>query len=287
MSNFYNAPSNPELPSTKITVEEAQSILNERSSFNRNLKPAHVKKLAEHMVKGTFLYNGDPIRFNTNGLLIDGQHRLSALVLANKREPSITHGYFNVLSGLPDNVMDTIDTNINRSPIDRLSVRIKEKLPPSASAILCRMLMANIAHMSLDTDTLEKAWVKFKSSIIFALYGLKGRPNSFFCANIAAAHYLGYDIVCLDNMKKIFFAKDHQEVEPQYQPIVWLLDEIEGGNIMFSGGKNATKAYISCQEAIWAVLNHQQIDSLDDDKFLPINFINRFPIHTTNFQIGN
>jgi hypothetical protein len=73
------------------------------NTHNRPLSDGVVISYACDMIDGRWKYNGDPIRFDTNGTLIDGQHRLGACVEA--RVPFETA----VIFGLSPEVMPTID----------------------------------------------------------------------------------------------------------------------------------------------------------------------------------
>lgn len=62
-----------------ITPEQAQEYLNN----NAKHRPIKEKKVAEYMMEmedGTWALNGKTICFDWNGRLLNGQHRLSAVV---------------------------------------------------------------------------------------------------------------------------------------------------------------------------------------------------------------
>ena len=63
----------------KITPSRAAVIL-EANNNNRGIRPRHVMFLAQEMIDGKWVVNGDAIRFATDGVLLDGQHRLLAVV---------------------------------------------------------------------------------------------------------------------------------------------------------------------------------------------------------------
>jgi hypothetical protein len=84
---------------------------------NRALRPTHVEALARDMREGRWLYNGDPIRFDKNGDLIDGQHRLHAVILSGKTID------FLVVRGLESRVQETIDIGSKRTAADALRLR--------------------------------------------------------------------------------------------------------------------------------------------------------------------
>jgi len=51
-----------------------------RNAMNRPLSKSHVDKLSDSLLRGEWVMNGDAIRISKCGILIDGQHRLSAVV---------------------------------------------------------------------------------------------------------------------------------------------------------------------------------------------------------------
>jgi hypothetical protein len=80
---------------------------------NRNLRQSAVSKYAKEMKLGRWRENtGELIKFSENGNLIDGQHRLEAVILSGV---SI---YFHVAKNLKENITDVLDTGSNRSSSD-------------------------------------------------------------------------------------------------------------------------------------------------------------------------
>lgn len=90
----------------EITPELAKDILENHNNLNRNRNKEHVKALLNNMKQGTWRFNGDTIRFDRGGELIDGQHRLAALVEFGKPLPMI------VVKGFDKETMRTIDQEI-------------------------------------------------------------------------------------------------------------------------------------------------------------------------------
>jgi hypothetical protein len=66
-----------------VTPAMARSWL-QHNVMNRNIRPAKVARLAEHIATGTFRTTHQGIAFFNDSTLADGQHRLSAIVLADK-----------------------------------------------------------------------------------------------------------------------------------------------------------------------------------------------------------
>src|SRR4051812_13609663 len=51
---------------------------------NRSIRDRKVAAFKRDLLAGNWRNIGDPIRFDTNGKLVDGQHRLMALIHANQ-----------------------------------------------------------------------------------------------------------------------------------------------------------------------------------------------------------
>jgi hypothetical protein len=87
-----------------VTPEMAAEWL-EKNVKNRRIVATHLLSLVEVLKRGEWKLNGDTIRFGKDGLLKDGQHRLSACV-----ESAVGFWTF-VVYGLDGEAFDTIDTN--------------------------------------------------------------------------------------------------------------------------------------------------------------------------------
>lgn len=98
-----------------ITPAMARQWLSSNTS-NRPISARIAASLAREIKEGKWLVNGDTIRFNTEGNLIDGQHRLRAVMDSNTSIQSWVA--FNV----PDEAYVTIDRNRRRTMADDLAV---------------------------------------------------------------------------------------------------------------------------------------------------------------------
>ena len=87
----------------EITPQEASEILATKNTKNRRANKNHVNALALNMKNGTWRFNADPIRFDANDTLIDGQHRLLA---AEKSQKTIL---FKIVRGLDPECIKAID----------------------------------------------------------------------------------------------------------------------------------------------------------------------------------
>lgn len=120
----------------QITVEEVNITPEIAAKFlamntrNRTPTPMHVKYLEEVFRRGEMALNGQTIKFSKSGVLLDGQHRLMACVNTGIPFPCI------VVTGLPDDVLDTIDTGSRpRHVSDVLSMRGEVSSKQLAAAV--------------------------------------------------------------------------------------------------------------------------------------------------------
>lgn len=89
----------------------------EQNTKNRPKRPKKVREYARDMKSGKWKLSGDTIKFDRNGVLLDGQHRLMAVIESDTPIAS------DVRFGLDPNVFINIDTHIKRQPHDFLSIR--------------------------------------------------------------------------------------------------------------------------------------------------------------------
>jgi hypothetical protein len=97
----------------QITPDLAREWL-ERNPINRKLSPPHVQKIALAIISGEWAMNGEAIKFNCDGTLLDGQHRLAAIIEAGIAVPSL------VITGIEQQAQGTMDLGRSRSLIDFL-----------------------------------------------------------------------------------------------------------------------------------------------------------------------
>lgn len=113
-----------------VTPKKAMEWL-KRNINNRPLSPSTVKKYTSAMLDGAWVLNGDTIRFNENGDLIDGQHRLSACVQCNL--PFETY----VARDVPHKAFFTFDEGKRRSIGDVMATQGKKHYTTVAAALRC------------------------------------------------------------------------------------------------------------------------------------------------------
>ena len=89
-----------------------------RNPRNRKLRESVVQRYRTDMESGRWTFAGDPIRFDVDGNLQDGQHRLTALSgLSGVTIPML------VVRGLPADAQGVMDQGARRTPGDQLGLR--------------------------------------------------------------------------------------------------------------------------------------------------------------------
>ena len=100
----------------KVTPDYANILLSKNSS-NRPINEKHVHFLASSISRGEWQLNGESIKISDCGTLLDGQHRLSAVVKSGCGIDSI------IISGLPVDSFHTINVGAKvRSASDILYI---------------------------------------------------------------------------------------------------------------------------------------------------------------------
>lgn len=102
---------------------------------NRTISRKHVRMLADAMRHDRFEFVGDPIRFDREGRLLDGQHRLEAII------ESETTQHMAVMVGLDPTDQVFMDTGRRRNPGDQLLVALGIRDGNRAAAIARTYLM--------------------------------------------------------------------------------------------------------------------------------------------------
>jgi hypothetical protein len=99
----------------QITVERARLLLSKNKN-NRHIKAKKLDVLVSALLESKFLINGDTICFDINGRLVDGQHRLKAVIETGEEFMAV------IVEGLSTNAMEVIDRVSPRRLRDALTM---------------------------------------------------------------------------------------------------------------------------------------------------------------------
>lgn len=113
-----------------LTPDMATKLL-EHNTLNRPLSQPHVERIAKQIVEGKWRFNGDTIKVSDDGNVLDGQHRLWAIIEAKKPVETI------LVRGIERDAFATIDTvRKPRSGSDVLALNGATHHRPATAAAL-------------------------------------------------------------------------------------------------------------------------------------------------------
>lgn len=115
----------------EITPAIAAEILG-KNVHNRNIRDGYVARLAGAMERREWVTNGESIKIAHDGTLLDGQHRLMAVVHSGVTIKTL------VIRGLPLSTQETLDTGVKRTLGDILKLR-GETHPKDLAATLVQI----------------------------------------------------------------------------------------------------------------------------------------------------
>lgn len=139
-----------------VTPEMALYLL-KINTRNRPLRQSRVLYFVNQMVTGLWKFNGEAIIIGKGNILLDGQHRLAAIVKSNMPQMMI------IVEGIDPSTFDTIDTGFARTNADILATEGVKNYTMVSSNIssyigFCRNLT--------NTNTLKKSINLTKQEIL-------------------------------------------------------------------------------------------------------------------------
>lgn len=100
----------------ELTPDLAKEFLDRLPERQRSQSPASIDNYTSDMLEGAWHFTGDPIRFDVNGDLIDGQHRCVAVSESGETEPVL------VIRGLATERIRIFDSGRRRTFSDDLRI---------------------------------------------------------------------------------------------------------------------------------------------------------------------
>jgi hypothetical protein len=106
----------PEVDIVTVTPELAEKWLRQ-NTHNRPLRKRAIADYSRDMAAGKWLQNGEALKFASDGTLLDGQHRLYAVVKAGVPVTML------IVTGLPPETQETMDAGRKRTTADAFGLR--------------------------------------------------------------------------------------------------------------------------------------------------------------------
>jgi hypothetical protein len=170
-----------------ITPTRALNWLENANTNNRKVSDAYVKKLARDMKAGRWRLTHQGIAFDPHGVLLDGQHRLWAIVTAEM--PIMMHVFFDV----PSEALPVTDDVRPRSLADQLRLGQQHgHVTKNHTSTLRAMLGGMSGPLSMTSLEASESLSRHSEAVNFAISAV---PAGKYICNattrgvIARAHY--------------------------------------------------------------------------------------------------
>lgn len=165
----------------KVTPKLATQWLT-RNVRNRKLKPGAVSAYARDMAAGRWLLSGQPIIFDWDGALSDGQNRLHAVIKSGATVPMM------IVRNVEPDAQNVMDSGVKRSASD--SLVLEGRSNPTIMTAAARFALAD-PSAGFGAEGIAKANVT--NSEILAWVNDQGEDLAA-AANIAAHYYPSIDV---------------------------------------------------------------------------------------------
>ena len=106
-----------------INVDIASYILNYHNFDNRKVSNSQINNIYKSISLTGWLLDGQPITFNVDGNLTEGQHRLEAIVRENNPDKKYK---VIIVTGVARDTFSQTATNKTRKPIDEIQRKHKK-----------------------------------------------------------------------------------------------------------------------------------------------------------------
>ena len=173
---------------TKVNVTPTMALeWLDKNEDNRPLQQNHIALLARTMINGDWQFNGESIKFDTTGNILDGQHRLWACTEAKLAFKTL------VTTNLPRSVFDTIDTGEIRRAADILAINKETNVHILVSTVknVGRYYAGNLLnHMKLTNREVESLLEQHPKVREYVTKAVSNRVNFIGGGIIAACWYL-------------------------------------------------------------------------------------------------
>jgi len=182
-----------------ITPTMAKAML-EKNTSNRKISDTTVEAYVSDMINGRWKSNtAETIKISSNGRILDGQHRLEAVIRSEKTIK------FTVAYGVDEGVFDVLDTGKIRSSADVFSIQSIDN-STSASAIIKGYLISkkgNSTNVSSKSSKITNTVILneyqsrpefWKETVAFCMKSYKNFSQVLPVSNIGTIYSVLYDI---------------------------------------------------------------------------------------------
>jgi len=236
-----------------ISPDIAKQHLDAGSNI-RKINDDVVKSYADDMIMGNWQPVPVAICFNNQGILVNGQHRLAAVVKSGNPQ------MFLVAYGVEDATIAAMDVGLKRS-ISVQSELLGHKMSTHASSAVRLAVFGITTGVLVSTPRLVAAYLKYKDAIDFAC-----DCAHHYTAPVRAALARAY----VYNPNKIHRLKRMTEIMREHNPdfpcdgdkAAWTLRSNKQ-RLSANGNAQRLETYLRAEWAIQKFLDHQDTNSLN------------------------
>lgn len=257
----------PEITTTQETVtpELAQEYLQRNTDVNRTLNMSNVRKYVRDMKNGRFKTTHQGIAFDENGNLLDGQHRLTAVVHAGVPVDMM------VTRNLPADTFSCIDRGYNRTFTNCASISnpgddtMSRAMRDGVMAAAVRQIATCTIKqkMAISTGEVMKLYETFGSQIESVYNIMSARRSGCHRSQVLSAAIAAlYDGVAPDAIEKFFNVFKLADITgcDGFNPNAAIQWRRALDNSRRNGGYLAArKVYLGTQNAIYNFVNGNNV----------------------------
>ena len=144
---------------TAMTPAMARIILTHHNGYNRQLFPSQVNKIAQSVKTHGWLFDGNPIAFNYQGNLTEGQHRLKFIATQDDGEYDVV-----VVVGVEPDTFSNAALGKARRPHDE--IYRKDKTAKASQTAALGDIMKRRKGERFTINTAVRNWEDWKDDII-------------------------------------------------------------------------------------------------------------------------
>jgi len=237
VTDFFTKDDLVDMETMTITPEIAKNILEQGNYNNRAIRKGHVHNLAARIVRGEWKLTPQGIILHKSGRLLDGQHRLEAVVLANI---PITTTVFTVAD---DEIFRALDQGAKRNMADLANV---DKRVMDTVNFCTRLMLNRFTSVSFDQvePVLNSSVGELSHELIdFCGVARKGLSSSPVKAACVSAVVFGSPKEYAFNLYRDLLQHDYNNL-----PLIGqsFLKQMHTGSVDFSKANGGKNTYSRC-----------------------------------------
>lgn len=248
----------------RFTPEQMKEILDrpENHEQQRTISANNVRKLVNEIKAGRYELNAQPIIFDRNGILIDGQHRLTAGYEAEQELE------FFVIRGANPKMIRSIDSGRSRTPGDLMKIHNVTNAALVVGTSRLYLTWKTKFDLILKRKYIDKSIMNYHQDEIYEFYVKNKADVEFACSrykikspivNATGAQVLSFCFLVLHSKSKAKSYEFFENYESGVFPKEWLpMATVREQILTSSNGKEKLSANnrISLIFGMWNVMYH-------------------------------